>query len=66
MFKLGDRVRRSDITAESIPAFKAARGKVIQVDSGNHPMVRVHWEGDKTPEVGWRTEKTIEVCNEGE
>lgn len=64
MFKIGQTVKRSDTTEDSIPAFKAARGKVIQVDNGKAPMVRVHWDGDKTAEEGWRTEATIEVCED--
>jgi hypothetical protein len=63
-YKIGQTVKRSDITEQSIPAFIAMRGKIVEIDNGKQPMARVHWEGDKAPEPGWRTEATIEVCEE--
>ncbi len=61
-FQVGDRVRRSDVTERSIPAFRAARGRVVEVREDElGSRARVHWVGDSTPESGFRGSSTIEL-----
>ena len=55
--QIGDRVKRSDVTEQSIPAFKALRGTVVMVSFGG--CVRVHWDGDSEPEFGYRDDTTV-------
>ncbi len=55
-FELGDRVKRADITPESIPAYRDMRGKVVAVSA--HGGVRVCWGPDDT-DVLFRDPETI-------
>lgn len=60
MFKVGDRVKRSDVDEESIPAFRDMRGWVVEI-WGNGAKARVRWDGEDNAEFGWRDSRTITI-----
>lgn len=51
MLPLGTRVRRADADKNSIPAYRAMRGIVIEAHTHG---CRVHWIGDPEPDWGFR------------
>ena len=55
---IGDRVKRSDVTEQSIPAFKNLRGKVVAF-SFEDGRYFIHWDGDRTPDSLSRDSSTI-------
>jgi len=55
-FKIGDIVKRADVTPQSIPAYRDMRGKVVAVSGTG--SVRVCW-GPNDTDVLFRGPETI-------
>jgi hypothetical protein len=57
--KEGDRVKYSDVKETSIPAYRDARGTIVEVSPYYGGSVRVHWDSDSTPEPHFRDASTV-------
>lgn len=59
--KIGDTVKPSDSTEDSLPAWRDMRGTVVWIDAKSPEWIRVHWHCDRTPDDNPRHASTVSV-----